>query len=155
VAAVALKDAAIQSFQETVQQNIGVIIFFNQLFSGTIAFGVIYNAARVSLSERSWELASLRVIGFTRGEISYILLGEFGAMALVAIPLGLGIGYVLAAITVETIGSTELYRIPLVVGPATYAQATLSVLGATIVSGLVVRRKLNRLDLVGVLKTRE
>jgi putative ABC transport system permease protein len=155
VAAVALKDAAIRSFEETVQQNIGVIIFFNQLFSGTIAFGVIYNAARVSLSERSWELASLRVIGFTRGEISYILLGEFGAMALVAIPLGLGIGYVLAAITVETIGSTELYRIPLVVGPATYAQATLSVLGATIVSGLVVRRKLNRLDLVGVLKTRE
>lgn len=155
VAAVALKDAAIQSFKDTVQQNIGVIIFFNQLFSGTIAFGVIYNAARVSLSERSWELASLRVMGFTRGEISYILLGEFGAMALAAIPLGLGLGYILAAITVETIGSTELYRIPLVVGPGTYGQAALSILGATIVSGLVVRHKLNRLDLVGVLKTRE
>ena len=116
---------------------------------------MIYNAARVSLSERSWELASLRVMGFTRGEISYILLGEFGAMALVAIPLGLGLGYILAAITVETIGSTELYRIPLVVGAGTYGQATLSILGATIVSGFVVRQKLNRLDLVGVLKTRE
>jgi putative ABC transport system permease protein len=155
VAAVALKEAALQSFQDTVQQNIGVIIFFNQVFSSVIAFGVIYNAARISLSERSWELASLRVMGFTKGEISYVLLGEFVLLTAMAIPIGLALGYVLAAITVATIGSTELYRIPLIVGDNTYGRAALSVIVATLVSSLVVRHKLNRLDLVAVLKTRE
>jgi putative ABC transport system permease protein len=155
VAAVSLKAAAVESFEETVQQNLGVIIFFNQLFSSVIAFGVIYNAARISLSERSWELASLRVMGFTRNEISYVLLGEFALLAAVAIPIGLLLGYGLAAVTVATVGSTELYRIPLIVGNNTYGQAALSVVAATLISSLVVRRKLNRLDLVSVLKTRE
>ncbi len=155
VVGVALKDAAIRSFKETVEANMGIIIFFNQIFSSIIAFGVIYNAARISLSERSWELASLRVMGFTKGEISYILLGEFAALTAVAIPLGLGLGYGLAAFTVYTIGSTELYRIPLHVAPATFGMAVAGVIVAAAVSSLVVRRRLNSLDLVSVLKTRE
>ena len=155
VVGVALKDAAIQSFKDTIEQNMGLIVFFNQIFSSIIAIGVIYNAARISLSERGWELASLRVMGFTRGEISYILLGEFAILTAIAIPLGLGIGYGLAALTVATVGDTELYRIPLVVGTRTFATAATGVIVSAIVSSLVVRRRLNRLDLVGVLKTRE
>ena len=151
---VALKDAAIQSFRDTIEQNMGLIVFFNQIFSSIIAIGVIYNAARISLSERGWELASLRVMGFTRGEISYILLGEFAILTAIAIPLGLAIGYGLAALVVVTVGDTELYRIPLVVGPRTFATAAAGVIVSAIVSCLVVRRRLNRLDLVGVLKTR-
>ena len=155
VVVVALKDAAIQSFKDTIEQNMGLIVFFNQIFSSIIAIGVIYNAARISLSERGWELASLRVMGFTRGEISYILLGEFAILTAIAIPLGLVIGYGLAALTVATVGNTELYRIPLVVGTRTFATAAAGVIVSAIVSCLVVRRRLNRLDLVGVLKTRE
>ena len=155
VAGVALKDAAIQSFKDTIEQNMGLMIFFNQLFSSVIAIGVIYNAARISLSERSWELASLRVMGFTRGEISYILLGEFAVLTALAVPIGLGAGYGLAALIVTTVGSTELYRIPLVVGTQTFAIAAGGVILAAIVSCLVVRRRLDQLDLVGVLKTRD
>ncbi len=155
VVVVALKDAAIQSFKDTIEQNMGLIVFFNQIFSSIIAIGVIYNAARISLSERGWELASLRVMGFTRGEISYILLGEFAILTAIAIPLGLVIGYGLAALTVATVGNTELYRLPLVVGTRTFATAAAGVIVSAIVSCLVVRRRLNRLDLVGVLKTRE
>ena len=155
VVGVALKDAAIQSFKDTIEQNMGLIVFFNQIFSSIIAIGVIYNAARISLSERGWELASLRVMGFTRGEISYILLGEFAILTAIAIPLGLVIGYGLAAVIVATVGDTELYRIPLVVGTRTFATAAAGVIVSAIVSCLVVRRRLNRLDLVGVLKTRE
>ena len=155
VVGVALKDAAIQSFRDTVEQNMAIIIFFNQIFSSIIAFGVIYNAARISLSERRWELASLRVMGFTRGEISYILLGEFAILTALAVPLGLVIGYGLAALTVATVGDTELYRIPLVVGSETFATAAAGVILAAVVSGLVVRRRLDHLDLVAVLKTRE
>ncbi len=155
VVGVALKNAAIQSFKDTVEANMAIIIFFNQIFSSIIAFGVIYNAARISLSERSWELASLRVMGFTKGEISYILLGEFAVLTAVAIPLGLALGYGLAAFVVATIGSTELYRIPLYVAPATFGMAVAGVVAAAAVSSLVVRRRLDRLDLVGVLKTRE
>jgi putative ABC transport system permease protein len=154
VAGVALTSAAFTSFQETMDETLGIMIFFSTFFAGVIAFGVVYNAARVSLSERSRELASLRVLGFTRGEISYILLGELAVVTLVAIPLGLVIGYGLAALTCWAY-DTELYRFPLVVSPRTYAFSAIVVVTAAVVSALVVRRRLDRLDLVEVLKTWE
>lgn len=154
VAAVTIKLAAVQSFKDTLAQNMNLMIFFNVIFAGVIAFGVVYNAARVSLSERSRELASLRVMGFTRGEISAILLGELATITLASLPLGMGLGYGFAWLLVQAF-ETELYRFPLVVLPRTYAWAAITVLVAATVSGLVVRRKLDRLDLVAVLKTRE
>lgn len=154
VAGVALKGAALESFEETFAENINVMIFFNVLFAGIIACGVVYNAARMSLSERSRELASLRVIGFTRAEISSILLGELAVLTCIAIPVGLLVGYGLAALVV-TLFDTELYSFPLAISARTYALSTLAVLTATVLSGLIVRRKLDTLDLVEVLKTRE
>ncbi len=154
VAGVALKSAALEEFNKTMDESLGIMIFFNVLFAGIIAFGVVYNAARVSLSERSHELASLRVLGFTRAEISFILLGELAVVTLIAVPLGLVIGYGLAALTV-TAYDTEVYRFPLVVSTRTYGFSALTVLLAAVLSGLVVRRKLDHLDLVEVLKTKE
>jgi putative ABC transport system permease protein len=154
VAGVALKRAALESFNETLGETMGVMIFFNVLFAGIIAFGVVYNAARVSLSERSRELASLRVLGFTRAEISAILLGELAVITTLAIPLGLAIGYGFAA-TAVTAFETEMYRFPIVVSARTYVFAGSVTLAATAVSALIVRRQLDRLNLVEVLKTRE
>ena len=136
------------------EETVYIMIFFNVLFSGIIAFGVVYNTARISLSERSRELATLRVIGFTRAEISFILLGELAVLTLAAVPLGLGLGYGLAALMVAAF-DTELYRIPLIVTTRTFAVAAITVLTAAAVSGLIVRRRLDRLDLVAVLKTKE
>ena len=101
--------------------------FFNVMFSTVIAFGVVYNSAQISLSERSRELATLRVIGFTRGEISWILLGELAALTAIAIPLGLTIGYVLAHLT-SLAFDTELYRIPAIIRPTTLLFAAAIVL---------------------------
>jgi putative ABC transport system permease protein len=154
VAGVSLKRSAIESFQKTLADTFYIMIFFNLLFSGIIAFGVVYNAARVSLSERSRELASLRVLGFTRGEISLILLGELAVVTFAAIPIGLGMGYVSASILVNAF-NTELYRFPLVITIRTYAYAASAVLTAAVLSGLAVRRRLDHLDLVAVLKLRE
>ena len=154
VAGVSLKQSAIESFEKTLAETFYVMIFFNLLFSSVIAFGVVYNAARVSLSERSRELASLRVLGFTRGEISSILLGELAVVVLLAIPVGLTLGYVFAGALVAAF-NTELYRFPLVVTPRTYGYAASAVLVAATLSGLAVRRRLDHLDLVAVLKTRE
>jgi putative ABC transport system permease protein len=154
VAGVSLKRSAIESFEKTLAETFYVMIFFNLLFSSVIAFGVVYNAARVSLSERSRELASLRVLGFTRGEISFILLGELTVVVLLAIPIGMLLGYVFAGVLVAAF-NTELYRFPLVVTPRTYAYAASAVLVAATLSGLAVRRRLDHLDLVAVLKTRE
>jgi putative ABC transport system permease protein len=128
--------------------------FIMTLFAGAIAFGVVYNAARVTLSERGRELASLRVLGMTRGEIGYILLGELGLLTLVAIPVGFGIGALLCYGVVVG-AQTELFRIPLVLDRNTFAFAATVVLGAALISGLVVWRRLGRLDLIEVLKTRE
>jgi putative ABC transport system permease protein len=154
VAGVTLKGAALQSFQDTLAQHMYILIFFNVLFASIIAGGVVYNAARISLSERSRELASLRVIGFTRAEISSILLGELAVLTLAAVPAGLVIGYGFSAL-IASFASTELYELPVVVSPRTYAFATLAIFVAAALSGLAVRRKLDHLNLVEVLKMRE
>ncbi len=154
IAGSTLKGAALEAFTETFAENLGIMIFFNVLFASIIAFGVVYNAARVSLAERSRELASLRVMGFTRAEISAILLGELGILTLLALPVGMVLGYGLSTVLVTAL-ETELYAIPFAAEPRTYAWCSLAVLGAAAVSGLLVRRKLDHLDLLGVLKARE
>ena len=115
---------------------------------------MVYNAARVSLSERSRELASLRVLGFTRGEISAVLLGELAVLTVAALPVGWIMGYGLAWAMVQSVQS-EVYRIPLYVSHRAMAWAALAIIGAAAASGLVVRRRLDRLDLVAVLKIEE
>ena len=124
------------------------------VFASIIAFGVVYNTARVALSERAHELATLRVLGFTRAEIARILFGEWAVVTLVAQPLGMIIGTVLAALVVRAF-NTEVYRLPLLIAPRTYLFAMTTVIVAAVVSSLVVRRRLDHLDLIAVLKTRE
>jgi putative ABC transport system permease protein len=154
VAGAGFKRAILRSFRETMAANMNLTIFINLLFASIIAFGVVYNAARVSLSERSRELASLRVLGFTRAEISLILLGELALLTLSALPIGALFGYSLAAAIVSSIDS-EVYRFPLYVSRQAVAMSCLGIIGAAFVSGLLVRRRLDRLDLVAVLKIRE
>ncbi|HSN55604.1 MAG TPA: ABC transporter permease [Candidatus Sulfomarinibacteraceae bacterium] len=154
VAGVMRQQAAVASFRDTFADMMGTITGVAMIFAGVIAFGVVYNSARISLAERARELASLRVLGMTRSEIATILLGELAVTTALAVPLGLVVGYVLAAVMVAGF-DTEVWRLPLVVTPATYLRAAGTVLGATVVSALLIRRKLDRLDLVEVLKTRE
>lgn len=154
IAGVLVKEHTIQSFNNTIAQNLGIMKRINLIFACIIASGVVYNSARVSLSERSRELATLRVIGFTRHEISAILLGELGVVTLLAIPLGLALGNFFAW-WMCTMFDQELFRFPLVVTGRTFAWSSLVVILAATASGLVVRRNLDHLDLVAVLKQRE
>lgn len=154
VAGVALREMTLRNFRETMAQSMNLQIFFNVLFAGIIAFGVVYNSARVSLSERSHELASLRVLGFTRAEISLILLGELALLTVAALPVGALIGYGLGAL-IMTGFSNEIYRLSYIVTARTIAWSFLTVIAAAFISGLMVRRRLDRLDLVAVLKRRD
>jgi putative ABC transport system permease protein len=154
VAGAGFKRAVLESFRETMAANMNLSILINLMFAGVIAFGVVYNAARVSLSERSRELASLRVLGFTRAEISLILLGELALLTLAALPFGILVGCGLAALIVQTIQS-EVYRFPLYVSTDAAAWSCLGIITAAFISGLLVRRKLDSLDLVAALKVRE
>ena len=133
------------------------LLFFTTVMAGfaaTIAAGVVYNNARIQLSERAWELASLRVLGFTRGEVSVLLLGELALEIAVAIPVGLAAGFGLAALLIY-LAPHEVMEIPLVIHPRTYLLAASVIAVAGAASALVVRGRINRLDLVAVLKTRE
>jgi putative ABC transport system permease protein len=154
VAGVALKDVVLRNFRDTLAENMNLSIFFNVLFAGIIAFGVVYNSARVSLSERSRELASLRVLGFTRAEISLILLGELAIVTAAAMPVGALIGAGFGHLVMLGF-SNELYRLSFSLSASTVAISFLTIMGAALVSGLLVRRRLDRLDLVAVLKERE
>ena len=154
VAAVTLWRTSLQGFRDTIAESMAIVVSFYVAFGSAIAFGVAYNAARISLSERGRELASLRVLGFTRFEVSYILLGELAVVALPALPLGCLVGWGLASVMAGAM-SSDLFRIPLVIEPATYGLAVAGATAATVLSGLLVRRRLDRLDLIEVLKTRE
>jgi putative ABC transport system permease protein len=154
VAGIGLRQAAIENFRQTMAENMNLSIGINVLFAAIIAFGVVYNAARVSLSERAHELASLRVLGFTRGEISYILLGELAIMTALALPVGVAIGYALGA-AIMLAFDNEVYRLSFTASATTVAWSWLTVMAAAMVSALAVRRRLDRLNLVAVLKAKE
>lgn len=154
VATVAIKAAALQSFRETSAKHVLVYTAIITVFAAAIAVGVVYNSARIALAERGWELASLRVMGFTRREVSVLLLGELALEVAVAIPVGLWLGYGLSWVLV-TLTHSETFAIPVVISPRTYAYAALVTVVAGIVSALIVRHRLDHLDLVAVLKTRE
>ena len=154
VATVTYKATALRSFQETSARNILVFTTIVTAFAAAITIGVVYNSARIALAERAWELASLRVLGFTRHEVSALLLGELAIELLLAIPFGLWLGYLLSLLIV-TLTHTETIYIPVIIETNTYAYAALTTLVAGIVSALIVRHRIDHLDLVGVLKTRE
>ena len=143
-----------RNLQEVTARNILVFSGILTVFATVIAIGVVYNNARISLAERAWELASLRVLGFTRGEVSAFLLGELAIEIALALPLGMLLGYLLGSTIVGLIKTDEFY-FPFVIQSATYAFAALCVLAAGAVSALIVRQRVDALDLVGVLKTRE
>ncbi len=154
VAGTLVREDEIRNFYETQAEALLFFTFIATLLAGTIAFGVVYNSARIALSERSRELASLRMLGYTRTEISYIFLGELALLTLAAIPLGLLIGRGMSAYLAKAIES-DLFRIPVLVEPATYSLAAAVVVVSACLSGWVVRRRLDHLDLVAVLKTKE
>ncbi|MEN6586656.1 MAG: ABC transporter permease [Sulfuricella sp.] len=154
VATVTIKDEMLRSFRET---NRRFLIFFTSIvtvFAAAIAVGVVYNSARISLAERAWELASLRVLGFTRQEVSTLLLGELAFEIAMAIPLGLWLGYLLSHLIVAQM-PMETVDIPVIITSATYAYAALAILISGVASALIVRHRVDHLDLVAVLKTRE
>ena len=154
VSSIQFRQAALDTFYDTLAEFLYIFVGFFIAFATTLSAGVTYNAIRIALSERARELATLRVLGFSRWEISYLLLGEIGLLAWLAVPLGCVIGYGLAWY-LTTAFETELFRIPLVVMDATYAKASLITLATTIGCAAIVRRRLDHLDLIAVLKTRE
>lgn len=154
VAGVALRETVIESFEKTIAQSMTITTTMLIIFASVIAIGVVYNGARIALSERGRELASLRVLGFTRGEVSAMLLGEQALLTVLAIPFGAVIGYGLCAL-IANVMTSELYRIPLVVSSRTWAFAVLVIAAASVGSALLVHRRIRTLDLVEVLKTRE
>ncbi len=154
IAGIAVKTTMLQSFRDTMAENVMVMTTFNIAFAAVIAVGVVYNAARISLSERARELASLRVLGFTLGEVSFILLGELAILIVVALPFGCLFGYGLAWLWTISL-DTDLYRIPLEVSRQTYGMSVSVVVVAAIASGLATFRQIGKLDMVQALKTRE
>ena len=154
VGGISIREAALASFRDILDKSIRVTTLVNIVFACVIAFGIVYNSARISLSERGNELASLRVLGFTNREVTFILLGEQAVLTLLAIPFGLLLGYWICVVLSERL-STELYRLPLVIERASFAFDIAVVLVAAALSGLLVARRIRTMDLIAVLKTRE
>jgi putative ABC transport system permease protein len=154
ISGVSVRQASIQSFVDTIAENQLKMQMFNIIFASIIAAGVVYNTARISLAERSRELATLRVLGFSVSEVSAILLGELALITAVAIPTGLLLGNLLTWVTTLSL-QTEMYRIPFVVSWATWVQAAAVVMVAALGSSWIVQRRVRQLDMIAVLKSPE
>lgn len=154
VAGVSFRSDIIASFRRTMGETLLVFTFFSILLAGSIAFAVVYNNARIAFAERSRELASLRVLGFTQAEVARILMGEIAFLTVLAIPLGFVLGYVFSYLI--SLGlQTDIYRVPLILQPATFATAAAVVVVATAVSTWIVIKKLRELDMLSALKAAE
>jgi putative ABC transport system permease protein len=154
VAGASSRLAMVESFESTLARSFGIFTSVLVFFASVIACAMVYNAARIALSERGRELASLRVLGFTRREIAALLLGEQALLTLLAIPVGFAIGRLLCG-AIAGAYQWELFRMPVVFSLRSYAFAIVVIAGAALASAVIVRRRLDRLDLVAVLKTRE
>ena len=148
------KATLLRNMQDVSARNVRIMSTILTMFAAVIAVGVVYNNARIALAERTWELASLRVLGFTRGEVSALLLGELAIGIALALPLGMAMGWGLVHLLVELLKNDQ-FLFPVVISARTYAWAGLCVVAAGVASALVVRRQIDRLDMVGALKTRE
>jgi putative ABC transport system permease protein len=142
------------SFRKTFAESMGITTAWIIAFACAIAIGMVYNGSRTSLSERARELASLRILGFTRAEITRLLLGEQALLTTVALPIGFAIGVAIAYLWARSMG-TEIFRLPMNISRQTIAFTTFVIGAAAVFSGFLVRRRLHRLDLVAVLKSRE
>ena len=148
------KATLLRNMQDVSARNVRIMSTILTLFAAVIAVGVVYNNARIALAERTWELASLRVLGFTRGEVSALLLGELAIGIALALPLGMTLGWGLVHLVV-TLLKNDQFLFPVVISVRTYAWAGLCVVAAGVASALVVRRRIDQLDMVAALKTRE
>ncbi len=154
LAGVSLKREARDALVEIMNKGPGSVRYVMLFLAALITFGIIYNAARIGYAERARDLASLRVMGFTRAEASFVLLGELAIVTLAAIPLGIALGYGLTYLIVQGF-STDIYQIPVVFSPHSYGMAILAVLGAALISGWLVKRELDQIDMVASLKSRD
>jgi putative ABC transport system permease protein len=154
VASVQVKDVLVEGFNRTVEESFLIALTSTLLLGAVLVMAIVYNQARVALSERGRELASLRVLGFARADVARMLLGEQATLVLLAVPFGLALGWALTLIVMRRFES-DLFRLPVVALPETYLQAVGIVIVAAVVSAVLVRRRLDRLDLIAVLKTRE
>ncbi len=155
VRSVQVRTATRDAFDRTIRRNFLIVLVTLVVFASVLAAGTIYNAGRVTLSERARDLASLRVLGFTRGEVARMLFGELAVLGAIGLPVGLLIGVGFAASVVAAFGETELFRMPLVIGPRTLLAGVAIPLAAALGAVIPLRRRLDRLDLIAVLKTRE
>jgi putative ABC transport system permease protein len=154
IESVSMKAYTLSSFLDKIAGLVFVSAGILTAFAAIITVGVVYNSARISLQERAWELASLRVLGFTRGEVASILFGEFALEIALGIPIGLSLSHGIIGL-IARFHSNESFQIPAVIEPRTYLIAAGVVLVAAAASAFVVRKRVDKLDMVAALKTRE
>lgn len=155
VTGVAVRRVMRENFDSLVRRSFQVTFSTLVAFACAIALGVVYNGARITLAERGRELASLRVLGFSRAEVGRMLLGEQATLTLASLPVGAALGAFLAWWTVQAMGSTELWRMPFAIRPRTFAATAGLIALSSVAAGAIVRRRLDRSSIIDVLKTRE
>lgn len=153
ISTVSFTAQAMRNFRQSTGAVVLLMAGFFSLFAITIAFGVVYNSARIAYHEHAIELATLRILGFTKLETARLLFAEVIAEIALAIPIGLILGRSLVRLLLLAF-ETEMFEIPAKIDPASYVLAAALVIVAAVGSIIMIGRQLWRFDLVSVLKSR-
>jgi putative ABC transport system permease protein len=154
VVGISERTRSLTQMDERFGKVMGTMIFMTVFFAGLIAFGSILNTALVSLSERSREVGTLRVLGYTPAQITWIFSGESHLLNSVGIVLGLIAGIGLSKL-VSAAYSTELYRFPSVIYPSRLVISAILMFFFITLAQLIIYRMITRFPWLEVLKVKE
>lgn len=154
ISGISTREGSLKVFSDTMARSTLATTVILFVFAAVISIGVVYNTAMISLSERIFELGSLRILGFTKEEVFRILAGELGFEILASLPIGCVLGYSCAYLLMNTV-ETEGFKIPLIISYRTYVIAIFTTLGTAVLSYFILYSKIKTMDLLSVLKIRE
>ena len=154
VAGIGLISQAEDGLREYMDDTVLIMMSVLLLLAGSITFALVYNNARIAFAERARELATLRVLGFTRGQVGWVLIGEIALLTLLAIPVGWLLGTFFSWL-LSLAFSMDMLRVPFHITHQTYAFAAAGVILASSLSVLMIARRLKKLDMVSALKSIE
>ncbi len=129
---------------------IGVII----TLSCIMGFAIIYNTTTISIMERKRELASLRIMGFTNKKVSELIFNENTAVSVMGLIVGMPLGRFMGVQMLNYVPE-DMMSLPLVIFPKTYVLAAVTVALFVILAQMANMRRISRMDLVEVMKSRE
>lgn len=133
---------------------IDVVVYVVTVMAAALAFAVVFTLSNTNISERERELATIKVLGFRRREVYRYINKETIVLTLIGIVAGWPLGYLITRFLTYVLRMPSLF-FDTIVEPQTYVFASIMALVFTLIINQMTNRSLDKIDMVGALKSAE